>query len=119
MLCFCRARLFRIGSALLIALSSFVLFDLLDIDGSNFKPSTEFCTVGEDPAANDEVTKAPAQDLPVRWLAIARTRPLASIALLEGGASRRLPALGVRPRRATAQEGAPADRDSDPALHAA
>ncbi len=120
---FSRAHLFRIGCASLMALSCFVLFDLLDIDGSSFEPSAGLCVVAEDLIATGKGAKALGPDLPGPWLATAIALPLAgphtSRPLLRSGACRRPLAFGARPRGPTAPEGAPADRDSDPVPHSA
>ncbi len=116
---FCLQHLSSIFCLCLIVTSSYVLFDLLDIDGSSFKEHAQVCGFeAVMPTCSGEV-RPPATNDPAPWTESSR-------ALLYNGG--RLTSLGPRPalvsvsrdlrvhtRKATQREPASLARGSDPA----
>ena len=116
---FCLRHLFLIFAVCLIATSSYVLFDLLDIDGSNFKEHAQVCGFeAVMPACGGEI-RSPATNSPAPW-------PAPSHALLFTAAC--LASFAPRPflssisrylashtRKDTKRESASLERGNDPA----
>jgi len=116
---FCLRHLFLIFSFCLIATSSYVLFDLLDIDGSDFK---EYTRVGGFEAvmpASSAESKPSAVEIPPPWPEVPRTILLTASNLTSPAIRPVLPSISryliVYIRKATQGESASLPRGNDPA----
>ncbi len=120
---FCIRHLSAIFSLCLIATSSYVLFDLLDIDGSEFKEYAQGCAfVAVMPASSGE-TKLTATDNSSPWPSVSRA-PLFTTVRMRSVVPRPAPhsisrCLIVHIRKALQRESTSPARESDPARRSA
>lgn len=114
---FCRSQLGPLGAFALLVVSSYVLFDLLDIDGSNFQRGGDVYVIAEEKVAGDKGVCG--DGLAPAWLAPPRTLPLALRWSPNGPppapADGRPPCRIVRTRRGTVHQPTRAAQGSDPA----
>ena len=82
--------LFLIFSFCLIATSSYVLFDLLDIDGSNFREHAQVCSFEAVLPACSGETNPPATEKLTPWPALSRAFLLTSVRLTSPAPNRAL-----------------------------
>lgn len=117
---FCDSRLLLIWSCSMILVLAFVLFDLLDIDGSSFQNPAEGITRAEEAVATKEAGKHFHTGVAAAWLPAMRhlsaaIRPLPT--LPSRVVPLRRPSFAVgRPRAATAEHlPSSSQHDSEPA----
>jgi len=116
---FCLRHLFVIFFISLIATSSYVLFDLLDIDGSNSREHARACGFeAVMPACSGEIRPTDTKN-PAQWPDLLRA-PLFTAAHLTSTATRPVPPqifryLTFHIRKFTQRESASLERASDPA----
>ncbi len=120
---FCLRHLFLIFTVCLIATSSYVLFDLLDIDGSNFKEHVQ--VLGFEavmPACSGE-TKPPATEKLTPWPALSRAFLLTSVRLTSPAPNRALSPIShyltAHIRRTIQRDSSSPARGTDPAKRSA
>ncbi len=120
---FCIRHLSVIFSLCLIATSSYVLFDLLDIDGSDFKEYAQGCAFEAVMPASSGETKFTATDNPPPWPLVSRA-PLFTTARMGALAPRPAPhsisrCFIVHIHKALQRESTSLARGSDPAKRSA
>lgn len=114
---FCRSHLLCIWCCAILLVFSYVLFDLLDIDGSNFERSPGSCTAAEERVACEEGGRHVALERSAAWL-LPRNDPWATIPSASTPTIRvpRPFLLHGRPRAVLSAQGtASTQPDSDPA----
>ena len=116
---FCHRHLPLIYSFCLIATSSYVLFDLLDIDGSDFKEYTQVGGFEAVMPASSGESKPSAVEISPLWPVVPRTLLLTASNLTSLAIRPVLPSISryliVHTRKATQRESASLVRGNDPA----
>src|SRR5262245_2676327 len=120
---FFRSHLRLAGTICLVAVSAYILFDLMDIDGSNYAKPGEVCLIGAQSSAGEEEGKYAWKPVPGAWHAPPRVLPLAlrrSVADLPLVSDcRNSSYVAVRPHHVTSQETGVPEEGSDPARRSA
>jgi hypothetical protein len=113
-----RSHLRLAGTICLIAVSAYVLFDLMDIDGSDFGSAGEVCLLGAESSAGEKEGKCTWKAIPGARRAPPRLLPaglqLSSAGLPLVSDCRNSSCLAVRPRHDTSQETTVPEEGSDP-----